>query len=95
MDIMLWFAVYISVAMRLKEVGTLWVQDEETCIGCTMCASIAPATFRMEKEYGRSRVYAQWANNDNDTEVICCLDCITHLFLAIVSVFPTVWMGSG
>ncbi len=45
------------------------LQDEESCIGCTMCASIAPGTFRMEKDHGRSRVFAQWANTDDETQV--------------------------
>ena len=45
------------------------LQDEETCIGCTMCASIAPGTFRIEKDHGRSRVFAQWANTDDETQV--------------------------
>lgn len=53
--------------------------DENTCIGCTMCASLAPATFRMESEHGRSRVFAQWANNDDDiADAVssCPVDCI-------------------
>lgn len=45
------------------------VQDEEACIGCTMCVSIAPGTFRLEGEHGRSRVFAQWANTEDETQV--------------------------
>ena len=30
-----------------------------TCIGCKQCVWCAPATFRMEPTYGRSRVFAQ------------------------------------
>eukprot|EP00983_Pelagomonas_calceolata_P038292 1136742-Pelagomonas_calceolata.AAC.4 len=33
--------------------------DEFTCIGCKQCIWQAPATFRIEPEHGRSRVYAQ------------------------------------
>lgn len=37
-------------------------QDENTCIGCKQCVWCAPATFRIEDTYGRSRVFAQvWA----------------------------------
>lgn len=34
-------------------------QDEVSCIGCKQCVWCAPATFRMEDTYGRSRVFAQ------------------------------------
>jgi NAD-dependent dihydropyrimidine dehydrogenase PreA subunit len=34
--------------------------DEFTCIGCKQCVWQAPATFRIEPEHGRSRVFAQW-----------------------------------
>ncbi|KAH8065587.1 ATP-binding cassette sub-family D [Aureococcus anophagefferens] len=33
--------------------------DEATCIGCTMCASIAPLTFLMEDDFGRARTFNQ------------------------------------
>lgn len=33
--------------------------DEFSCIGCKMCVWCASATFRMENEHGRSRVFAQ------------------------------------
>lgn len=33
-----------------------------------MCVWCAPATFRMEDEYGRSRVFAQWSNTEDDIE---------------------------
>ena len=33
--------------------------DESSCIGCTMCAGTAPATFFMEDDYGRARVFQQ------------------------------------
>lgn len=34
-------------------------QDEVSCIGCKQCVWAAPATFRIEDTYGRSRVFAQ------------------------------------
>jgi ferredoxin len=33
--------------------------DEISCIGCKQCVFIAAATFRLEQEHGRSRVFAQ------------------------------------
>jgi ferredoxin len=38
--------------------------DEITCIGCKQCVWHAPATFRIEPEHGRSRVYAQWLEDE-------------------------------
>jgi ferredoxin len=38
--------------------------DENTCIGCKQCVWHAPATFRIEPEHGRSRVYAQWLEDE-------------------------------
>jgi len=53
--------------------------DEVTCIGCKHCAHVAPNTFFIEGEYGRSRVY----NQDGDEEEIiqeaietCPVNCI-------------------
>ena len=40
---------------------------------------LAPATFRIEAEYGRSRVFAQWLNDEEtiDTAILSCpVDCI-------------------
>ena len=53
--------------------------DEFTCIGCKQCVWAAPATFRMEDEHGRSRVYAQWLNSEEDIDCAiasCPVDCI-------------------
>lgn len=39
----------------------------------------APATFRMEQEYGRARVYAQWVNTEEELEEAvqsCPVNCI-------------------
>lgn len=53
--------------------------DESICIGCKHCAHVAPNTFFMEENYGRSRVMSQ----DGDTEALvqeaidtCPVDCI-------------------
>ena len=53
--------------------------DETTCIGCKHCAHVAPNTFYIESEYGRSRVF----NQDGDSEELvqeaidtCPVDCI-------------------
>lgn len=56
--------------------------DEVICIGCKNCVHVAPHTFYIENDYGRSRVY----NQDGDTEEIvqeaidtCPVDCIYWL----------------
>jgi curved DNA-binding protein CbpA len=53
--------------------------DEFTCIGCKQCVWQAPATFRMNDDYGRSRVFAQWLNSEDEIEAAinaCPVDCI-------------------
>ncbi len=56
--------------------------DEAICIGCKHCAHVAPNTFYIEAEYGRSRVYNQ---NGDPEELIqeaidtCPVDCIHWL----------------
>ena len=66
------------------ELGGEWREkgvyvDEVTCIGCKNCVHIAPNTFFVEQEHGRSRVF----NQDGETEAIvqeaidtCPVDCI-------------------
>ena len=41
--------------------------DEQECIGCTYCASVASNTFFMEEEAGRARVFAQ---GEDDPELV-------------------------
>ena len=39
----------------------------------------APATFRMDDDYGRSRVFAQWLNTEEEIDCAiasCSVDCI-------------------
>lgn len=53
--------------------------DEVACIGCKQCIYIAAATFRMEAEHGRSRVFAQWADTEADIKAAidsCPVSCI-------------------
>lgn len=53
--------------------------DEGSCIGCKNCVWCAPATFRMEPEHGRSRVFGQWLSDEDDLQTAidsCPVDCI-------------------
>lgn len=53
--------------------------DENSCIGCKQCVWVAPAMFRIEPEHGRSRVFAQWLNNEEEIETAidaCPVSCI-------------------
>lgn len=33
--------------------------DQETCIGCGLCANTCPDVFRMDENSGKSEVFAQ------------------------------------
>ena len=44
-------------------------QDECSCIGCKQCVWIAQGTFRIEPAHGRSRVFAQWVDTEDDIQV--------------------------
>jgi len=53
--------------------------DECSCIGCTLCATQAPATFEVEQTHGRARVTTQWADSDDDIDeaiAMCPVSCI-------------------
>ena len=53
--------------------------DELTCIGCKQCVWCAPATFRMEDLHGRSRVFAQWLDTEDNIQSAmeaCPVSCI-------------------
>ena len=45
------------------------LQDECACIGCKMCVWCASGTFRIDEQHGRSRVYAQWVDDETKIEV--------------------------
>ncbi len=48
----------------------LILQDECACIGCKMCVWCASGTFRIDQQHGRSRVFAQWVDEETKIEVI-------------------------
>lgn len=53
--------------------------DELTCIGCKQCVWCAPATFRIEEDHGRSRVFAQWLDTEDNIQSAmdaCPVSCI-------------------
>lgn len=49
--------------------GAAGVQDECACIGCKMCVWCASGTFRIDEQHGRSRVFAQWVDQEEKIEV--------------------------
>lgn len=51
-----------------KETRAVFV-DEIRCIGCKQCMHISPATYRMEDAHGRSRVFAQWLDTEDNLQV--------------------------
>ena len=56
----------------------VWV-DNEICIGCQYCVHVAPNTFIVEEEYGKSKAVRQDGDNINlINEAIdtCPVDCI-------------------
>jgi len=53
--------------------------DENTCIGCKQCVWAAPAMFRLENTWGRSQVWAQWLNSEEQIATAidaCPVRCI-------------------
>lgn len=53
--------------------------DECACIGCKMCVWCASGTFRIDEQHGRSRVFAQWVDDETKIEdaiASCPVDCI-------------------
>ncbi|XP_066362617.1 chaperone protein dnaJ C76, chloroplastic-like isoform X2 [Miscanthus floridulus] len=52
--------------------------DEFTCIGCKNCANICPGVFKIEEDFGRSRVYSQSGSTELIQDAIdsCPVDCI-------------------
>jgi len=54
--------------------------DEVRCVGCLKCALHASRTFAVESVYGRARVVAQWADDEDkiiDAISTCPVDCIS------------------
>lgn len=53
--------------------------DEFTCIGCKNCCNVCASTFKIEDDYGRSRVMSQTSDSRNDIQEAidtCPVDCI-------------------
>jgi ferredoxin len=56
--------------------------DEETCIGCTNCATVARSTFFMEDTLGRARVFRQAGDSEEliaEAVDTCPVDCIWYV----------------
>ena len=56
--------------------------DEQECIGCTYCASVARNTFTMEPDAGRARAYAQGVDDPETVmeAIACCpVNCISFV----------------
>lgn len=60
-----------QVPKRIRD-GQFCFIDEESCIGCTQCAMIAPSTFTMIEETGRARAFFQSASIDVENAVLSC-----------------------
>ena len=52
-----------EVPKRIRD-GQFCFIDEESCIGCTQCATIAPSSFKMIEDTGRARAFSQSASTD-------------------------------
>ena len=50
--------------LRIRDGDFVFI-DEESCIGCTQCAQIAPSSFKMIEESGRARTYNQMNDVEN------------------------------
>lgn len=58
--------------------------DEQDCIGCKYCASVARNTFFMEDDAGRARVYSQGTDTPEIVmeAIDCCpVNCISYVSL--------------
>ncbi|KAG7346760.1 4Fe-4S single cluster domain of ferredoxin I [Nitzschia inconspicua] len=59
-----------NTPLRMRD-GEFVFIDEESCIGCMMCANVAPAAFVM-LESGRARTFHQRSGPDVDQAVASC-----------------------
>ena len=53
--------------------------NESSCIGCRLCADVAPDSFTIEPVYGRARVSEQWVSTEDELQAAidsCPVDCI-------------------
>ena len=56
--------------------------DERSCVGCNLCAAIAPATFYMEEEHGMARIYRQHGDAPEvieEAKAACPVNCIKDI----------------
>ena len=56
--------------------------DERSCVGCNLCAAIAPATFYMEEEHGMARIYRQHGDAPEvieEAKAACPVGCIKDI----------------
>ena len=61
--------------LRMKDGDFVFI-DEESCIGCTMCATTSPSSFLM-LESGRARTFAQRRTSDVSTAIsVCPVNCM-------------------
>lgn len=68
------------ITLKDKEEKKFVYVNEQDCIGCYQCHNAAPATFFMEPDFGRARVYRQEADSEEvlDTAIDTCpVDCIS------------------
>ena len=56
--------------------------DERSCVGCNLCAAIAPATFYMEEDHGMARIYRQHGDAPeviDEAKAACPVGCIKDI----------------
>ena len=58
------------------------IVDERSCVGCNLCAAIAPAPFYMEDEHGMARIYRQHGDAPEvieEAKLACPVGCIKDI----------------
>lgn len=74
--------------LRMRD-GEFVFIDEESCIGCTHCALIAPTSFKMV-ESGRARTYFQRNSGDVNQAIDSCpVSCMHHVSYDELKTFET------
>lgn len=77
-----------NTPLRIRD-GEFVFIDEESCIGCTNCANIAPSTFSME-DSGRARTFFQRNSGDVEQAIDACpVSCMHHVSYQELSAFET------
>lgn len=78
-DLMSHHTVEVNAKGKPVKVEPYVYVDEQTCIGCTLCALTAPNTFMIEQAYGRARVMRQGFDDFDTVEAAmatCPVNCI-------------------